>query len=301
VLVSVGVDWLTATAKEQTEVDAMRALGSRLLWNQAESGFKVEPWGSHGFVGCRAGEAISAKRGHEHYLRVSGWLAATQWRRVYEVANNITRVDYQCTSRTGVAPFERVGGYWKASARHAGKKGRHQKRTRIQSDTGGYTVYFGSRQSVFFGRIYNKEVESDDPQFRGCVRHELEIHKPAALCFLRELAEAEFARAQVLEIVSEWFAVRAGLLPVELEAARLIRSVPKSSFALKQTHLSRPASDVSKSLEWIRTQVAPTVKWLSAQGYGEAAHRILFDYNQTSPSVDVGHLAQLQIEAMEVM
>lgn len=109
----------------------------------------------------------------------------------------------------------------------------------------------GSRQSVRYGRLYNKHVESHDPQYENCWRYELEHKGDAASALADSLRSGVDQGATASRGVFDYFQGR-GVVPpwIPGECPPLPR-------------LRHPHTDSEKQLLWLRTQVKPTVQRLS--------------------------------------
>jgi DNA relaxase NicK len=153
----------------------MLSLASELVTFRLREGFQRKGWGMAGFSGFQSQGVQYGKRQHEVIVRLSGDLAHTHWRVLYALANSCTRLDFECTTTSDECPARRVSRAYSQAVRHARRKKKGPAVTIVRCTTGGSTCYLGKRQSVVFGRIYDKEAESKDKRYLGAVRYELEM------------------------------------------------------------------------------------------------------------------------------
>lgn len=127
----------------------------------------------------------------------------------------------------------------------------------MAADDGGYTLYIGAPSSDQMGRLYNKAAESKAEEYENCWRWEVQLRNREATRAAVYLAEeCRDVRQGVLATVSDWF-TRRGCAPSfaagEIVACDFTEPAPKS--------------DAQRSLQWLQTQVRPTVARLVQEGY----------------------------------
>jgi len=262
VLVSIGCDYLTATAKDREAASSLHSAGSVLFMDQRANGNEAKAWGMHGFAGWSCGSVQVGTRKEEVCVRLSSDAAFNSWREVVQHAQNVSRIDLQATLRV-VQDVEGLIDRYKRAARRDSEKGHNKKRVRwVQEHHGGYTLYLGNRGSNVFGRIYDKHSESKLDQYRDCVRFECQYQNKLAKFVATELSALPSPMSRIASYVSQFFLGRG----VRLE-------LPYKDTA--RYSCSRPRSDVEKHLEWLTNSVRPCVGRLIADGHGEAVFRAL--------------------------
>lgn len=199
VIVSIGIDWITGTTKSINAGTTLSAWAGRMMDHEVTKGYQRRHWGMAGFEGYSAGHIQLARRDDECMVRLSGVLAKLCWRNVYRVAENITRFDVQVTHRSSEEVRTRIRRHHKEALSHCKQFKRGPSVALITSNDGGDTLYLGKRQSEVYARIYNKEVESKDKAFAGCVRYEVEFKGQYARAwsnkFAGEISERDTALA----------------------------------------------------------------------------------------------------------
>src|SRR6185369_968940 len=156
VVTSVGCDYITAYAEGAKPVVGLHALASQLFRHESEIGNKHSGFGLAGFKGFRCGEVEVGERGKEVLVRLHGQAAAHHWRRIFHLADNVSRFDVQVTVKvsTGVAPT--IDEIRKAAQLHATAHGDKPIVRWVRDHRGGYTLYLGARTSNAFARVYAK-------------------------------------------------------------------------------------------------------------------------------------------------
>jgi DNA relaxase NicK len=131
----------------------------------------------------------------------------------------------------------------------------------------------GSRQSELYGRMYDKWAESKMPEYKSCVRWEVECKADTARdvnAHLRENRnEAHAVRAMVMDYWS-----RRGMTPF-WETYEAMEMVPP---------VKRSKTDETK-IAWLAAQVHPTLQVLKEHGRLAHAIRALFGQGLTEAQV----------------
>jgi len=252
-LVSTGVDWLTCTSNDDK-------VG--LAWFEMFQRLAVEPreWNNPWYVG-KSDEHIrwgyNSKMG---YIFISsGVLADVVFQQTVPVARKVTRIDVQVTVRLQKANCEVArNGYRVNSASPNRKYGL------IQNSRNGQTLYVGSRTSAQFGRVYDKGVESGYDEPGRLWRYEVELKKPVSDTAARQLAnwsnpeKGQESHYQIVPFVFDWFLHR-GVGPVFAREGQ-------NDIV---TEVGRRITSDEKKLEWLRTQVRPTIQYLLGKGQAD--------------------------------
>lgn len=130
----------------------------------------------------------------------------------------------------------------------------------LERPLAGDTLYVGSRQSVMFGRLYDKGLQLGVAPPGKWLRYEVEYKSYAAKQVLEALNKIglKHAGTNIQRTVHSWFKLR-GIEPnyapgedcAEFKVRSMVRQKTKD-----------------KKLMWLRTQVQPTVQYLLSEGLG---------------------------------
>lgn len=224
-----------------------------MVHQQKEIGGIEKPWGMAGFSGFKVGEIEQGIRGDEMMVRLMSDLAQTSWRRVYELADSVTRVDLQVTVEMYADCQDLVWDYYRRACKRSEKKKRGPNvRVWLDKD-GGATLYCGDRTSARFGRVYAKGPQSRLDYYKTCLRFEVQYNGKLSKVVSRKLyserRDSTFAVARSVQ----FFQDRIGQVPIR--TANIVNdSCP------------RKRSDTEKKLAWLREAVSPSVKLLVHRG-----------------------------------
>lgn len=119
----------------------------------------------------------------------------------------------------------------------------------------GDTLYLGAPASDQRGRLYNKDRESREPEWKGCWRYEVQFRRAAALSAVRSVASVESEGPTVAALVHGWFYGR-GVHP---------RYEPNTVADLLAP--AKRVADDARWLTWVRRCVQPTARRLAVR-YG---------------------------------
>lgn len=244
---------MTATTQEPFAGVMLLSAANEVAHVEALEGFEARPWSMSGFEGFIVGGVQLGQRNDEAIVRLSGDTAQQSWRRIYALAQTVTRLDLQLTCELRSDINRRIA---RDTAKARSFARRHRTKatiTTIRSTDGGCTTYLGKRQSEWYGRIYNKHAQTRLDEWKGCVRYEVELKHRRAMLGVRKLASARHERDGALGILSAFFSSR-GVSLREFGDAEI------------QLCCSRNRTDVLKKLEWLRAQVRPSIDYLRARG-----------------------------------
>lgn len=261
-ILSLGVDWITCVGSGEDSAGPLVTLGADLLRWQIKGGFKHQGWGMAGFKGFSSSGVQYGIRNHEAIVRLSGDMAHKFWRYAYALAQSTTRVDLECTSTTTVRPERRVRRAYEKAARYSRRTSKKTAVTIVHCTTGGDTCYFGKRQSLRFGRIYDKFAQSKDPRWSNAVRFEVEFKGALCAPLLSSIRDSRTPEISTARHLRRFFRDR-GLDYLFADGL--------------STHIvvSRPASDDIRALEWLRMQCRPTVQRFIRAGKSELVMKAL--------------------------
>jgi len=263
-----GIDWYTQTLVHQEGHYAeWRHRAFACLEELEREGYVVKTGGFMGYRGLMAGSCLVGTRADGTMVQFSGQHADRYFTAARLAEATTTRLDVQVTAKFEEMPVVLARVYYSPSPSAMGdiSNGRKLKRTYIEGSDGGATLYIGAPSSLQRGRIYNKEVQSEDPKYEKCWRFEVTFKKELATAVAAKLAEHRHTRVTVCsQIVKEWFGRRGVECPwYDGEHSTLlpiIRSLP---------------TDVEKRLRWLERQVKPAIRVLAEMGYANDAYTAL--------------------------
>lgn len=254
VIVSSGVDWLTVTTPEPVSSAQLAMHIGGIVAHQRSMGGLTRGWGMSGFSGYRVGEIEFGTRGDEMMVRVMSGTAQRSWRRIYELAGSVTRLDLQVTVDMGHDCQQLVWDYYRRANIKSLEKKRGPRNRVILGNDGGATLYCGDRTSTRFGRCYAKGPQTKLEAFKTCLRFEVQYNGKLAKVVSSKLYKAKVEPAFALERSVQFFQERIGRLPIRTGAV------------IKDT-CSRTRSNVRRKLDWFREGVKPSVQNLIELGY----------------------------------
>jgi len=253
-VVSSGVDWLTATVHGEARRAMWGVKGPQVVSAQMAAGNRRLDIRRLGYEGQASGEVWWGERKDSAILCLSGPLAERECSYVLSSAEHISRIDLAVTAR--LAPPQvnlAMTGY--ALAQKVGRNGALPfKCGLLQSTDGGETLYIGRRQSDVYLRLYNKGIESADPAYAGCWRWEAELKGGAAESVGRECNRVADRASYVMGFVGHSFRQRGVPVPWTAADAPLVHEV------------GWRRSDHDRTIEWLKTSVAPALRRLQVAG-----------------------------------
>lgn len=255
----VGVDYITAIAKSPGAQESMQNLGAELMCVWHDAGEETRPWSMKGYEGFICGPIQLGSRNDSTIMRVTGGEADSHWERVWQVAESVTRVDLQVTVRPRIDASKLVAKVRRQSCLWSNKRKDEPLVGWRGDNRGGATVYVGSRFSDKFGRCYLKGIESGLDHYTDTVRFEVQYQKKTCLPLLRAVHSSKVRLVAIAGHVSGFFQNRG----VDLR----LPSVPMVTLSV-----SRRPPELEQKLEWLRTQVAPSVQRLIDAG---CYHRVV--------------------------
>lgn len=248
-----GVDYVTFTYKTADS----RKLCSDLSWGlrtrESQRGCKETGINIHGYQGYRVGGITWARRMDSDLVQLSSGIAAEYWLAFGAAAQNCTRVDLQVTVQASRADPAYASRLFQRLTQGAGEFDKVPNVRIIESALGGATLYFGSRQSERFGRLYDKGAESKDPKYARSWRYEVEYKGEVARKIWEQLMFHETPERDAISTVHDFYEKRGLTLPWSPDGHSLNSKVP-----LRQ-------SDTEAKLGWLVGQVKPTIKWLETR------------------------------------
>lgn len=262
VLQSIGCDYITCLAKKAAGWHPLKMHSYELLRTEEQKGNKLSGFGMSGFSGFKCGGVQVGQRDDEFLCRLSSDAAALNWTTVYEVSDNVSRIDLQATVRVIDGPTKRIERERKLAEANAASVNTKRVVRWVQDNQGGFTCYLGVRGSNCFGRVYDKFAQSSLDHYRECVRYEVQYHDKLARFVARTVFTCDSPIPRVASYISQFFSGRGVNI-----------SLPYEDGA--RYSCSRPRSDNDKTLEWLASSVRPSVIRLIDAGRGEEVMRAL--------------------------
>jgi len=255
--VTADVDWLTITTKTNKGRERLFTEAAAILETIRPNAI-VKKWAFRGYAGWICESARWGTRPDSDIMVVSGHDAHATWRRLLPLAENVSRLDLACTCKLfypwpklAKICFDFVMGIIDFKERRLYS---HVENSRI-----GDTLYIGSRSSPQFGRFYDKGVESKTAAPGHIWRYEIEFKEHRARALGKELQKilgenpewnTLLLPAMIAKTVRLWYRSRGVETLYTIEAKPLLSDIS-----------ARITSD-DIILEWLSTQVAPSVQGL---------------------------------------
>lgn len=264
-----GIDWISMSMPTTSaQLQSWLYLGYKALDRVCKEGYTLDNRKLLGYEGFSAGNCFVGTNDRGGYMQFTGEKADWAFPMLFLSDCNVSRLDVQVTAQYDAMPKNIAKGAYRDSLRANDllPVGRKRKIWIIVGSDGGDTTYIGSASSEQRGRIYNKQVQSENPEYIRCWRYEVVFKNSLALgyardCSLSSIAPAEYARATV----ADWYASRGVVLGfnggMDGRTLPLERSLP---------------TDVERKLRWLNEQVAPTVRYLCELGFRDTILASLF-------------------------
>lgn len=261
-LYEVTCDYLTMT---WNGVDTVTPMDSRKEWvqwvNDTASRHggqsRLKRWAWQGYIGWSLGTVCWGERGDGYILRLSGIMADEYFMSSLPTGHNCSRFDINVTIfgrqdiDNWITEHKEEAIAYRNTLQNRPFSVRH-----IDTVGDGNTLYLGSRNSERYLRIYNKEKEqANDERWQGAIRYECEYKEGAARQVLERGRSSDDRRRTLARFMVGTCKDRGITLPMAIS----------SIGALNPAH-QRLRNDDESSLEWLRIQVAPTVRRLLANG-----------------------------------
>lgn len=242
------VDFLTVTTKTDKESANMLKTLLDLLGTDFLTRSKSRDWSFMGYKG-RAYEGVRyGLRREEAIVMLSGPPASKFWLAVAPARSRCTRIDLAVTVSLPIKDE------YIAVRAYEGVTDKGQLRgSYIVNSLGGQTTYVGSRESQYFGRVYDKSAEQGEEPGR-LWRFELEIKKPASEAIVMRLLTSQDLASDIYAYVATWF------------TSRGVGMAQFSTFTRSEMEIGTIVTTDEKSLNWLTTSVRPTVGRLIVNG-----------------------------------
>lgn len=266
--VTAGLDWITATLPADCPTgDLWVERGLSCLDQIAAEGYEHYERSLQGYIGISAGNCFVGSREDGHICQLSGYHADRHFNAVFRAGLHISRLDVQVTVKFAVMPCDVARKAYQDAIDCNLRLSlpRRRKLVLITGSDGGDTTYIGSSSSEQRGRIYNKEVQSEDISYRKTWRWEIVLRndlstQAAANCPKTAVDRVKWCQS----VVAAWFIAR-GVHCDWHDGDDLIALPPQRTLP----------TDVERKLRWLEYQVKPSISWLTEKGYGDTLLSVL--------------------------
>lgn len=273
-------DWLTATTHTDEQRGYLALVADAIAVSESAHGDRNMPFRLLGFEGWRCGRVRWGERGGLGLLQLSGELAYTWFNDVVAHAARISRVDLAVTVDMGEDNLALGEGVYQQALEHRFEHPRSPLPWFVGDAEGGWTTYLGKRESDWFLRCYNKHAEAiaahDDVaagQYERCWRFELEVKGHPGNVLAHELYNTLSQQRFCRRFVHGWLEDHGIAAPWTAEGDNA-----------KISPLRR-RSDRDVKVAWLRSKVAPSVRWLAREMDREELLEVL---GLADPESDVG-------------
>lgn len=254
-VIEAGVDYFACTLrKEAANAASWEGACRDALFTLSQHGNVIRPGTFRGFDGHWCGGAFAGTREADAYIHVPGAWASRLWGQIHRDDAHYSRFDLQATVRFGQEDNSYGSVAYENARIHNLQRPRTQQR-KISGwyDTeGGYTLYIGARTSNHFCRLYNKAAASQDEAYDKCWRFEVELHNEAATKAAQYIYNGSKSQSRAAASTVWRYYKERGVTPPYTRESEENAVLP----------VARPKTDLERKLQWLETQVAPTVRVL---------------------------------------
>jgi len=257
--VRAGIDWLTLTLGKDRSASAWwfdKAI--KHIKELTIGSYQLKQYRMQGYDGFGAGGCFVGEREKDYIAQFSGHYADDAFWSLARDDAHCSRIDLRVDVKYKIMPQNVAKeGYKRALASNRELPTQRQRKIYIiVGSDGGSTLYIGSPTSEQRGRLYNKEVQSEDPLYSRTWRYECVYRNDSAqrvVSLVRAAGAADFDA--IRSIVATWYRDRG------VSVAHFGRS---ATIAVPLTRTI--PTDVEKRLTWLKHQVAPALRFLQENG-----------------------------------
>lgn len=251
-----GVDWITATARGERDRMRFGLIAHALMAQETAAGNDVSGRCHPNYKGWSVGGIAYGERPEDCYIRMSGALASTNWRRLMPHASTVSRYDLAVTYELESPYLGAESRIYQLASEAWTGRGRPPTAQVVKDSRGGATVNLGARSSSRYCRVYDKGAESGAAPLGTLWRVEVELKKAVAKRAASQVEADDDEAASVIAHVAGELGRRGWKLPRYAGTSRLTRAC------------DRAPTDDERRLDWLATQVRPTVETLIKHGKG---------------------------------
>lgn len=272
----VGVDYITATSHSNSPASAFCSFGSWLVSKEVSRGSKDNTWRVGGYHGRHAGGCAFGVSQQGSIIRASSFCASENWEQLLNLSDNVTRLDIQVTLHVPSGTTLTLSKHHSELKRAPRYRGKPATWKFWYGPTGAEACTVGRRVSDRFGRVYDKGLESGLPEYEGCLRYELELHRGVALSTARRLDATEHQAPVMAHMVHEFMGnrgLRVGRAWLQPAAGDVCAGSNKE-FVIAPSY-NRSSPETVRVLRWLRNSVQPAIKRLLDQDLDQEVLRAL--------------------------
>lgn len=249
-----GVDYLRVTAKTDAGKKAILVAWAKHRAQLERLGDNLKNGGMQGFKGQSVGPLFYGRKEDVFMLQASGSLADALFPTLPWEHLHPTRIDLQVTLQMAEDNPILAAYLGEGRARiFKDKNAEPDPQQRLQHAYGnGDTLSIGSRSSPRYGRIYDKARESQDDRYARCWRFEIELKDPVARKAVDDLRSQSSLDHGVASLVRGQFAKWNIDIDLPVQGRQLAGSIGRREF------------DSERALNWLSSQVAPSIEKLLA-------------------------------------
>ena len=269
-----GVDYLRMTANDHKPYGAWEDILLPEFVREERAGRKTHNRWMLGYYGRVGEHCFIGQNDAGCMIQMSGALAWHRWYDASRHSSKCTRIDLQVTWPLEEEPGEYIREMYRQGQAAPNREGHRASLQLTDTPEGAKLLTVGSRQSELYGRMYDKFRESKMPEYKQCVRWEIEVkgHQAVDLCaWMRENKAEPFATRYM---VADFYAKR-GMAPFWTSMYGEEYPVPEK----------RSKTDETK-IAWLATQIAPTLKVLKDHGRIMEAVRAMFKDALSEEKID---------------
>lgn len=258
-VVDAGIDYISLTMRnDNPNVQAWLIAAHAYLREIAIHTDEIIHTKRLGYEGLSFGGSFVGQRERDTIAVFSGERAKRAYSLLYRSDCHCSRIDVQTSFRYSV-PTNNVAETVRDSVRKDNAKlssARQRNATLMEDLRGGATCYVGTRTSEQFARIYNKEAESNDADYKGVWRFEVQLKNRYAEKVCEQLAMQAYTDEMYAAVfVRQWLHHRGVSVPWKADAELL--PLPRPNAPLTQSEAR---------LRWLRDQVRPAIRQLLKYG-----------------------------------
>lgn len=257
------IDFLRLTTEIDDDVTEWLRPIRHAMDIQRLDGWKVRAYQISDMQGVLVGQGAWLKNKTHALAEMRGELAERTYTFYTEKKGKATRIDLALTVWLGEYDHAIATNVHEMATRFLVESGRAERRRMpvIFGGVDGWTCYLGSRKSDRFFRVYDKDKQSGEMRYKNAWRFEIEIKGKVAQNLWERLRRPE-TRGHIIQ--SEIVAF--------LESYGLALKGFNATFASTKTGQASQPSDVKRKLEWLQSQVRPTVTDLIERGFANEAY-----------------------------
>ena len=271
-LIDAGIDYVRLTSQEDHCKSRMFEYFRKIALVDEAAGGKIEKGGIFGFYGQKSRHALFGDRKDWSLVQASGRFAKDALV-LARPGIQASRIDVQVTMRVEDGSVSEAvrEAYNNACDVPCGKhRPRDVKMT--ESRRKAQTVYIGSRFSDIYVRIYDKEAESGQEEYKNCIRFEVEIKGRASKQLWQHMTESSDGVGFLVHLLVDVLKKRG----IEIDVGAF-EKLPVFKPSLQQTK-------AEATMAWFNRVVAPSVAKMCAEQGWINPFRALFD-RALSPAV----------------